>query len=73
MGSRCGGWKAVVGAVGVHDGGDDRIEIGGWIAQQMGYSSAFLILGSIAVISIALWIFNSKTMKKECAPSEACQ
>lgn len=47
--------------------------IGGWIAQQMGYSSAFLILGSIAVISIALWIFNSKTMKKECAPSEACQ
>jgi len=47
--------------------------IGGWIAQQMGYSAAFLILGSIAVISIALWIFNSKTMKKECAPSEACQ
>ncbi|KAA0127275.1 MFS transporter [Chryseobacterium sp. SN22] len=46
--------------------------IGGWIAQQMGYSPAFLILGSIAVISIALWIINAKTMKKECAPSEAC-
>ena len=45
--------------------------IGGWIAQQMGYSSAFLILGSIAVISIALWVFNAKTMKKECTPSEA--
>jgi len=46
--------------------------IGGWIAQQMGYSSAFLILGSIAVISIALWIINAKTMRKECAPSETC-
>ncbi len=46
--------------------------IGGWIAQQMGYSSAFLILGSIAVISIALWIIYARTMKKECASSEAC-
>lgn len=46
--------------------------IGGWIAQQMGYSSAFLILGSIALVSIALWLINGKTMKKECAPSEAC-
>ncbi len=46
--------------------------IGGWIAQQMGYSPAFLILGSIAIISIALWIINAKTMKKECSPSVAC-
>ena len=30
------GWYTVVGAVGVHDGGDDRIEIGGGIAQHVG-------------------------------------
>lgn len=43
--------------------------IGGWIAQKIGYSHAFIILGSFALISIALWSFNSKTLMKECAPS----
>lgn len=43
--------------------------IGGWIAQQMGYGSAFLILGCFALISIFLWVLNSKIMIKECAPA----
>ncbi|AZB07351.1 MFS transporter [Chryseobacterium sp. G0162] len=43
--------------------------IGGWIAQKTGYSHAFIILGSFALISIALWSFNSRTLMKECAPS----
>lgn len=30
-----GGWEAVVGAVGVHNGGDNRIEVGGGIAQDV--------------------------------------
>lgn len=42
--------------------------IGGWIAQQMGYGSAFVILGCFALISIFLWFFNSKIMIKECTP-----
>ncbi|MFY1045769.1 MFS transporter [Chryseobacterium sp. GP-SGM7] len=43
--------------------------IGGWIAQQIGYSHAFVILGFFAVVSIILWFYNAETMKKECAPS----
>jgi MFS family permease len=30
--------------------------IGGWIAQHLGYSAAFLILGGFALGSLALWI-----------------
>lgn len=35
MGSRGGGWEAVVGAVGVDNGGDDRVQVGGWVAQDV--------------------------------------
>lgn len=40
--------------------------IGGWIAQSISFSAAFLILGSFAVISILLWLIFSKTIKKAC-------
>jgi MFS family permease len=30
--------------------------IGGWIAQGIGYSAMFLVLGSFALGSIALWL-----------------
>ena len=30
--------------------------IGGWIAQEIGYSAMFLILGSFALGSVALWL-----------------
>jgi len=40
--------------------------IGGWIAQGIGYGPAFLILGSFATVSIALWLFYHKTLRKEC-------
>ncbi|WP_294205432.1 MFS transporter [uncultured Chryseobacterium sp.] len=40
--------------------------IGGWIAQKINYSSAFLILGGFALVSIALWLIYSKTMIREC-------
>jgi len=30
--------------------------LGGWIAQVIGYSSAFMVLGSLALISILLWL-----------------
>ncbi|MDP9080324.1 MAG: MFS transporter [Bacteroidota bacterium] len=40
--------------------------IGGWIAQGLGYSSTFLILGSFATLSILLWLLFSKSLKEAC-------
>lgn len=41
--------------------------IGGWIAQEIGYSAMFLILGSFALGSIAIWIYFGATLKPACA------
>lgn len=40
--------------------------IGGWIAQSISFSAAFLILGSFAIISILLWATFAKTIKRTC-------
>jgi MFS family permease len=40
--------------------------IGGWIAQGIGYSAAFLILGAFALGSIALWIAFAEILKPAC-------
>jgi MFS family permease len=44
--------------------------IGGWIAQEIGYSAMFLILGSFALGSIALWLGFAATLKPACARHE---
>ncbi len=41
--------------------------IGGWIAQDIGYSPMFLILGSFALVSIALWVGFAAILKPACA------
>jgi MFS family permease len=41
--------------------------IGGWIAQALGYPTAFVILGGFALGSIALWIAFASTLKQACA------
>jgi MFS family permease len=41
--------------------------IGGWIAQEIGYSAMFLILGSFALGSIALWLGFASVLKPACA------
>ena len=41
--------------------------IGGWIAQEFGYSAMFLILGSFALGSIALWLGFAPILKPACA------
>lgn len=41
--------------------------IGGWIAQEFGYAPMFLILGSFAIGSIALWIGFGSILKPACA------
>src|SRR5580700_258013 len=40
--------------------------IGGWIAQGIGYPLTFLLLGSLALVSILVWVFFSKILKAAC-------
>ncbi len=40
--------------------------IGGWIAQGIGYSATFLILGGFALGSIALWLVFAPVMRPAC-------
>jgi MFS family permease len=42
--------------------------IGGWIAQDIGYGPMFLILGSFALGSIALWLGFASILRPACAP-----
>jgi MFS family permease len=41
--------------------------IGGWLAQELGYHIAFYILGSFALVSLALWIGFAGTLRPACA------
>lgn len=41
--------------------------IGGWIAQAIGYSAMFMILGSFALGSVALWVGFASILKPACA------
>lgn len=40
--------------------------IGGWIAERMGDSASFLVLGAFALGSIAIWLGSSVSLKKAC-------
>ncbi len=41
--------------------------LGGWIAQEIGYSAMFLILGSFALGSVALWLGFASVLRPACA------
>jgi MFS family permease len=41
--------------------------IGGWMAQGIGYSATFIILGGFALVSIALWLGLASILKPACA------
>jgi predicted MFS family arabinose efflux permease len=41
--------------------------IGGWLAQELGYPIAFVILGCFAVGSIAIWLSFAALLKPACA------
>ena len=47
--------------------------IGGWIAQEIGYGATFVILGSFALGSIALWLGLASTLRPACARQDASQ
>jgi MFS family permease len=40
--------------------------IGGWMAQGIGYSSIFILLGSFALVSMLLWLIFSRLLKAAC-------
>ena len=41
--------------------------LGGWMAQALGYSVTFGILGSFAIVSLAIWIFAAPVLRPACA------
>lgn len=41
--------------------------IGGWVAQLLGYRTAFFVLGSFALVSLLLWIGFAATLRPACA------
>jgi MFS family permease len=41
--------------------------IGGWIAEEIGYGAMFLILGSFALGSVALWLGFASLLRPACA------
>jgi hypothetical protein len=43
------------------------LAIGGWIAQGIGYSAMLVILGSVALGTIALWLGFAAVLKPACA------
>lgn len=47
--------------------------VGGVVAQRLGYSAAFLVLGAIAALALALWLLARPLMAPACAtpPDEA--
>jgi MFS family permease len=45
--------------------------LGGWLAQDLGYPTMFMILGSFALVSIALWVGFSPVLKPACASKQA--
>ena len=38
--------------------------VGGWIAQSLGYSAAFLVLGSLAIGSVIIWLMSASLVKR---------
>jgi MFS family permease len=47
--------------------------IGGWLAQAIGYRAAFYILGSFALVSLALWIGFAAILRPACAGNRPAQ
>jgi MFS family permease len=47
-------------------GGAFSPALGGWLAQTVGYSAAFLVLGSFALASIGLWVAFASVLRPVC-------
>lgn len=42
--------------------------IGGWLAERLGYSVAFLILGGLALGSVMIWLMGHRSLRAACRP-----
>ncbi|MEM5423691.1 MFS transporter [Paraburkholderia ferrariae] len=40
--------------------------LGGWLANRFGYPAAFLALGSLAVVALAIWVTQGATIRGSC-------
>ncbi|PMS37339.1 putative MFS family arabinose efflux permease [Trinickia symbiotica] len=40
--------------------------LGGWLASRFGYPAAFIALGSLAAISLAVWVTQGATIRRIC-------
>jgi MFS family permease len=47
-------------------GGAVSPALGGWIAQALGYPTAFATLGGVALVSLALWVGFARTLRPDC-------
>jgi MFS family permease len=45
--------------------------LGGWLAQLIGYGPTFLILGSFALMSIAVWVIFADTLRSVSASEDS--
>ncbi|MDE7548804.1 MFS transporter [Acetobacter fabarum] len=44
--------------------------LGGWLAQDLGYSTAFYTLGCFAILSVGVWVCSASVMRSaECVPA----
>ncbi|MGF6967624.1 hypothetical protein OKW43_004652 [Paraburkholderia sp. WC7.3g] len=47
-------------------GGCLSLLLGGWLASRFGYPTAFVALGSLALISLAVWVTQGATIRRAC-------
>ncbi|KIG01914.1 MFS transporter [Caballeronia concitans] len=40
--------------------------LGGWLASRFGYPTAFVTLGSLAILSLAIWIAQGAVIRRAC-------
>ncbi len=45
--------------------------LGGWMAQLLGYPTAFLVLGAFALVSLGLWLGFAGMLRRACADGTA--
>ncbi len=43
--------------------------LGGWLVKFIGYNTTFMILGSIALVSLFLWSIHYKSLQECCKPA----
>lgn len=40
--------------------------LGGWLASRLGFPTAFVILGSLAAVSVMVWVLPGATIRRAC-------